>query len=155
MRSDKPTISSLISFRNYTNERFSEDIDLERIELKGTILKDHKIKISDTLSMTVKYPSGEIYNNLKTSNDYTETMISTVTECVDKIYSHQNVFLPKDYTKDELKEFVISLPVGTYKEIEKFVEDMPRLHHEIKFINSIGEERVIVLQTLKDFFHLG
>ena len=138
-----------------TNERFSEDIDLERIELKGTILKDHKIKISDTLSMTVKYPSGEIYNNLKTSNDYTETMISTVTECVDKIYSHQNVVLPKDYTKDELKEFVISLPVGTYKEIEKFVEDMPRLHHEIKFINSIGEERVIVLQTLKDFFHLG
>jgi len=138
-----------------TSERFTQDIDLEKIEIQGTVLTNHKIKITDTLSMTVKYPSGEIYNSLKQINDYTESMVETVIECVDKIYDKQNVFLPKDYQRNDLKEFVLSLPVHVYKEIEKFVENMPRLHHEVKFLNSLGEERVITLQTLKDFFHLG
>jgi hypothetical protein len=138
-----------------TNERFSEEIDLEKIELKGTIVKDQKIRISDTLSMTVRYPSAEIYNNLKSGLDYNDALFETIVECIDKIYDKQNVFLPKDYRREDLKEFVMTLPVNVFNEIELFIQNMPRLHHEITFTNNLGEERVIALQTLKDFFRLG
>ena len=66
-------------------------------------------------------------------------------------------FIPKKKIKNfnELEEFIQDLDVKTFNKIQKFYETIPRLYHELKYTNSLGNERVVRLETLNDFLTLG
>jgi len=78
-----------------------------------------------------------------------------IKECLDKIYDAEEVYLAKECNKQELEEFVDSLNVKTFENIQKFFETMPRLYHKIEYTNSKGTARTIELTTLDDFFTLA
>jgi hypothetical protein len=56
---------------------------------------------------------------------------------------------------EEVDEFVNNLDVATYDKIREFFNTLPKMKYEIKYTNKKGNERVIELNKLSDFFTLG
>ena len=66
-----------------------------------------------------------------------------------------NVYVAADASAEELDEFLQSLDVKTFTKIQKYFSTLPKLHYEVKYVNSLGNERTITLSSLNDFFSLG
>ena len=74
---------------------------------------------------------------------------------IEKIYDADNVYNVSDYSEEELDEFLATLDVSSFKEVQKFLETMPKLKYETSYTNSLGNEKKVLLQNLNDFFMLG
>ena len=76
-----------------------------------------------------------------------------IASCIDKIYNDEEVWVAEDVTKKELIGFLEQMNSIQFKEIEKFFETMPKLSHEVKFVNpNTGKENTVVLEGLASFF---
>ena len=127
-------------------------------EIKVQRAKDHtnKIKLDDSLMMEMKYPSLEqfVKNNFNMSDDSNiNQSFELIASCVDKIYNEEEVWVAADVTKKELVEFLEQMNSIQFKQIEKFFETMPKLSHEITFVNPKTKvESTVVLEGLSSFF---
>ena len=130
-------------------------IDLDAIKVQKD--PEHKldIKLDDTLTMRMKYPSlGEfVKNNFDVDNIGVTESFDMITACVDQVYNEEESWTSSDCTKKELTEFIEQLSSKQFKEIEKFFETMPKLSHKVKVINpNTKVENEIVLEGLASFF---
>ena len=132
-------------------------IDLDEIKVKKNRKHKDVIKLDDTLSMKLKYPSMQQFvdNNFEVSgtNDTVDKSLSMITNCIDMIYNEEESWDATESSKDELTEFIEQLNTKQFKEIEKFFETMPKLSHKIKVKNPKTEvESEVVLEGLAAFF---
>lgn len=120
--------------------------------------KDHnkKIHVDDSIMMEMKYPSLEqfIKSNFDLSSENTmEQSFDLVAECIDKIYTEDEVWSASDVTKKELIDFLDQMNSTQFKQIERFFETMPKLSHAIKVKNpNTKVESEVVLEGLSSFF---
>jgi len=130
-------------------------IDLDAIKVQKD--PEHKldIKLDDTLTMRMKYPSLSefIKNNFDVDNIGVSESFDMITACVDQVYNEEESWASSDCTKKELTEFIEQLSSKQFKEIEKFFETMPKLSHTVKVVNpNTKVENEIVLEGLASFF---
>jgi hypothetical protein len=127
-------------------------------EIKIEVSEDHSrdIKLDDTLTMRMKYPSMNefIKNNFNSDGGVSvDDSFDLITSCIEQIYSEEESWSAKDCTKKELSEFLEQLNSKQFKEIEKFFETMPKLSHIIQLKNpNTGVESEVVLEGLSAFF---
>jgi hypothetical protein len=120
--------------------------------------EDHKksIKVDNSISMDMKYPSLDqfIKNNFDLSkNSNIEQSFDLIADCVDKIYTEDEVWASGDVTKKEISDFLDQMNSSQFKEIEKFFETMPKLSHTVKVSNPVTNvESEVVLEGLSSFF---
>jgi glutamyl/glutaminyl-tRNA synthetase len=132
-------------------------IDIDSIKVKKN--KDHKniVKLDDTYSMKLKYPSFDqfIDNNFEvsgTSSDVSKSL-DMITSCIEMVYNEEESWEASDCSKKELTEFVDQLNSKQFKEIENFFTTMPKLSHLITVKNpNTGVESEVVLEGLASFF---
>ena len=115
------------------------------------------IKLDDTLSMRLKYPSLEqfIDSNFETSSEQSEVgkSLDMVKACIDIIYDAEESWSAKDCTKKELEEFLDQLNTKQFKEIENFFVTMPKLSHKVTVVNpNTKVKSEVVLEGLASFF---
>ena len=134
------------------------EIDIDSIKVQKD--KNHKdtIKLDDTLSMKMKYPSLDqfVENNFElseTNNNDVNKSLNVITSCIDMIYNEEESWSSADCTKKELQEFVEQLNTKQFKEIEEFFSSMPKLSHTVKVKNpNTKVESEVVLEGLASFF---
>lgn len=121
--------------------------------------KDHSniIKLDDTLSMKMKYPSLEqfVENNFETNEDVSDVnkSLSMIISCIDVVYDQEESWSTSDCSKKELEDFVEQMNTKQFKEIENFFVTMPKLSHTIKVKNpNTKVESEVVLEGLASFF---
>ena len=125
-------------------------------EIKVKKDKDHTtdIKIDDTYTMRMKYPSLEqfVNENFSFSADVDSTF-EIVASCIDVVFSEDEAWEAKDCTKKELVAFVEQFNSAQFKEVEKFFDTMPKLSHTITVTNpNTGVENEVTLEGLSSFF---
>jgi hypothetical protein len=133
------------------------EIDIDTIKVQKD--KKHKniIKLDDTLSMKLKYPSLDqfVENNFEyndETNDVNKSM-TMIASCIEMVYDSEESWNASDCTKKELEEFIEQLNSKQFKEIEEFFTTMPKLSHTIKVKNpNTGVESEVVLEGLASFF---
>lgn len=125
------------------------------------MLKDKKhkniIKLDDTLSLKLKYPSMNqfVENNFETSESTSEIdrSLDMIITCVDTVFDEEESWSASDCTKKELREFIEQLNSKQFKDIESFFTTMPKLSHTIKVKNPKTKvESEVVLEGLASFF---
>ncbi len=127
-------------------------------EIKVHIDKEHSqdIKLDDTYTMRMKYPSLNefVKTNLSTGGDLAiDDTFDLIASCVDQVYSEEESWAGSDCTKKELTEFVEQLNTKQFKEVENFFDTMPKLSHTVKVINpNTNVENEVVLEGLQSFF---
>jgi uncharacterized protein (DUF885 family) len=72
--------------------------------------------------------------------------------CLDKIASEDEVYNFKDYTEEEIDDFMNNLNSQVIAQIQQFFETMPRLRHELKYVNKNGDKKTFVIEGLRTFF---
>jgi hypothetical protein len=131
-------------------------INVDDIKVQKNPEHNKQIKVDNTIMMEMRYPSLDqfIKNNFDFTADNTmEQSFELVSECIDKIYTEDEVWSSSDVTKKEMIEFLDQMNSSQFKQIEKFFETMPRLSHTIKVTNpNTKVESEVVLEGLSSFF---
>lgn len=131
-------------------------INIDDIKVQKREGHTKQIKLDDNLMMEMKYPSLEqfIKSNFDMSDEANmDKSFELVAMCIDKIYNEDEVWSAADCTKKEIVDFLEQMNTVQFKQIEKFFETMPKLSHEITFINPKTKvESTVVLEGLSSFF---
>lgn len=143
---------SEMAFKDLEDEKtYNFKVDLDKIEL--TINPEHtnKVKVTDDITIVLKYPKISLMNDFNENTTATEVSNSLLLHSVDKIYDNETVY--EDYTMEELSQFIESLPITASEQFNRFFDTMPKLYHKLEYVNEKGNERSIELTSLQDFFN--
>ena len=131
-------------------------IDIDSIKVAKNENHNTKISVDDSITMEMKYPFLDqfIKSNFDFSDDTTmDQSFDLIANCIDKIYTEEEVWSASDVTKKEMVEFLEQMNTQQFKEIEKFFETMPKLTHEVQLKNpNTGVESTVKLEGLANFF---
>jgi len=131
-------------------------IDIDEIKVKKVDGHTNKIKLDENLVLEMKYPSLDqfIKSNFNFDDDTSiDQSFELIASCVDKIYNEEEVWSSSDVTKKELLDFLEQMNSVQFKDVEKFFLTMPKLSHEVTFVNPKTEvESTVVLEGLSSFF---
>ena len=127
---------------------------IDEIQVKKDKKHSTDIKLDDTYTVRMKYPSLEqfVNENFSFSADVDSTF-EVVASCIDIVFSEDEAWEAKDCTKEELVTFIEQFNSVQFKEVEKFFETMPKLSHTITVTNpNTGVENEVTLEGLSSFF---
>ena len=131
-------------------------IDLDDIQVVKNDEHDNKIKLDNNLMMELKYPSLDQFIKNNFEFDEKNAMAQSfelIAQCIDKIYTEEEVWASADCTKKEMKDFLEQMNSNQFKEIEKFFETMPKLSHSVSVTNpNTKVKSEVVLEGLASFF---
>ena len=133
------------------------EIAIDDIKVQKDPAHTNIIKLDDSLSMKLKYPSLEqfVENNFEVSDDNSDVdkSLAMIITCIDTVYDAEESWSAADCTKKELQEFVEQMNTKQFKEIENFFVTMPKLSHTIKVKNpNTKVVNDVVLEGLASFF---
>jgi len=126
-------------------------------EIKVITSDDHTtdIKVDETLSIRMKYPSMDefIKNNFDASDMDIDDTFKLIASCIEQVYSEEESWSASDCTNKELVDFIDQLGSKQFKEVENFFATMPKLSHTLKVVNPKTKvENEILLEGLQSFF---
>ena len=131
-------------------------IDLDDIQVQKTEGHTNKIKLDGNIMIEMKYPSLNEF--IKSNFDFKDgsqmdQSFELIAQCIDKIYTEDEVWAAEDCTKKEINEFLESMNSSRFKGIEEFFTTMPKLSHTVKVKNPKTKvESDILLEGLASFF---
>lgn len=144
-----------LSFKDLEDERvYDIDVDLDQVIVRRQENHTNKIKVDEDTGITLRYPSLETYSKLNLEN-VDKLAIDAVAWCIESVYDNETVYTRTEFTEQELVEFIEDLDVITLQKIVDFFKTMPKLYYKISYKNAMGNERVVELDSLVDFFMLG
>jgi len=145
-----------VSYRDLDDDQIYDfDVDLNKIEIKYPEKIEEKIEVTPTSGLVMKYPDAEIYDDkifLKSEGE--ETFYRLVIRCIDQIYDGENVYQAKDFKEDDLLEFIELMDIKSFEKIREFMTNLPTLYYKLEYKNATGEDKIIEMKTLSDFFTL-
>lgn len=137
---------------NEDNKTYDFELDLHTVEVKFPEKINNNIKLTETSGLLMQYPTASLYDDKEFLNIDKDYMFELILKCLDKIYDGDSIYEAKDYKKQDLTEFLENLNIKTFEDIKEFLLNMPKLYHEIKYKNSLNNDRKIILSELSDFF---
>jgi len=129
-------------------------IDLTTLTVEKDPSHTNKIGLFSDVGVIMKYPTVDVVNRLQ-NIDQTDMdeVFSLVIDCIDSIYTSDEMFSTKDQTKAELMEFLNNLTSDQFAKIQAFFETMPKLQHTIDYTCPVcNKEHHKVLEGLNSFF---
>lgn len=136
-------------------QEYKFQIDLEEVKVVKPKEVSNKIQINDELGIIMSYPNASIIDEMGDFENEVDILNFFISKCMSQIYDEDNVYEVSEQTEEEVKEFIDSLDVKTFDKIREFFDASPKLEYVIEYKNSLGNDRRIVLDTLRDFFILG
>jgi transcription elongation factor Elf1 len=133
-------------------EKQETKLDLTQVKVDVPSNHDININLGNGLLMELQDPTLE--NNLRLNEDATiDDILLLITKCIRNIWRGEEVFNAKDYTSEELLEFVENLSPKNLESIEQFFRTIPTLRHPVPFkCEKCGADNVAVLEGLQSFF---
>ena len=129
----------------------SVEINLEEVKVDKDKASSPKIMLDDKIGIKMKYPDINAISLTGTSSE--AAGMDIVKDCVDMIFSGEDVWERNTISDEELDEFIDSLNSQQFKLIKDFFDNMPTLKHTVKYkCETCKEEKETTLQGLNSFF---
>ena len=129
-------------------------IDLNVLEIEPNKQEGHtnKIEITEKMGIVMKYPTFEILKKFNEESQ-ADSIIKMTTSCIDYVYDADSIYYAKDFTENELVEFIESMQAKDLEKIKTFFDTMPKIKKDIDFkCNKCGHEEKIELEGIQNFF---
>ena len=139
---------------NEDNTDYDFDIDLNNVTVVFPLNQEKIIKLTETSGIVMKYPEASLYEDKEFLNSGEEAFYQLVLRCIEKFYDADNVYETKNYTMQEISDYIDNLDVKTFDKVREFIVDQPKLNYTIDYKNKLGNIRKIELTSLTDFFTL-
>tara|TARA_S200000501_G_scaffold372177_1_gene416687 strand:- start:8356 stop:9081 length:726 start_codon:yes stop_codon:yes gene_type:complete len=133
-------------------------VDIDSIKIQKDKSHTNVVKLDDSLSLKLKYPSMEQFvstnfESAEENNSEIKTTLDMIISCIDTIFNEEESWPASESTKKELEEFLDQLNTKQFKMIEDFFATMPKLTHTLKVKNpKTNVESNVKLEGLASFF---
>ena len=153
-RSIGESIELVVTCPDDGETKVNTTIYIDEIEVKKNKEHNTDVKIDDTYTMRMKYPSlDEFIDENFNFEGQSDNSFDIIASCIDMVFSEEEAWEAKDCTKKELIEFVEQMNSAQFKEIEKFFDTMPQLSHQIEVVNPKTKVKsTVTLEGLASFF---
>ncbi len=134
------------------DDKQTVDYSLKIDDVKPDLNKkfERKIEFQKDYGVIMKVPTIKHISNKKTLLDLSYGLVR---DCIDQIYSGDEVFESADLSQKELDEYVNHLTTRQFNMIRKYFESLPVVSHLIKYKNpKSGKDFTMTLQGASDFF---
>jgi len=144
-----------VSYKDNEDEKvYNFTVDLDKVETRIPKI-EKKIPITPTAGIILRYPSAALYGDAAYSKlERDEAFFKLVASCVEFVYDGERVYERKDFTEEELLDFIDRLEISVFERVKEFMLNLPSLYYKIEYKNANGNDRTIELVTLSDFFTL-
>jgi len=137
----------------HTNEI---SVDLEDVKIDVQNKNNNMIKLNDTWTLKMKYPNYmSVLHDEKVMNNEsaTDSIMAMVANCLDALMSEDENIKFADESSDTVNDFIDNLNAAQFEQVEKFIQDMPQLKHNVNFTcESCQTENEVTLKGMNDFF---
>lgn len=132
----------------------TNDITIKIDDVKIDMPKvNNTIQLTDEISLRMKWPDYKTLMDLDTDAGVTDQTFDMVIKSLDAVLTEDEQMLFEDYTKKEIMEFIDGLTTDQFQKVKDFIQEMPRLKHEIHFnCESCNHENNYTLEGIQDFF---
>jgi hypothetical protein len=112
-----------------------------------------EIKITDKLTVKMKYPEfGIIKDSIELDND-TEITFHLLAQCVEYIYDGDQFYYGNETPIEEMVEFVENLNQESFEKLEEYFNSLPKLKEKIEMTCSkCAFHHLIDVEGLESFF---
>jgi hypothetical protein len=139
-----------------TNETLELTIDIDEIQIKRSPDHSKVIKITDTIVLQMRYPTIDNIDSIDADgegeNVSKDKLFDLMVECIESVVDGDNVYKLKDFSKEEVNEFLDSLTSEIVVKINTFFNTMPVMRYEKKYTNKDGVQKTFVAEGLETFF---
>jgi len=145
-----------VSYRdNEDNEIYDFEIDLNSIEVKFPENVNKNIKVNEDVAIVMRYPAAALFDDKEYFKSGDQAYYELILRCIDKIVDGDNVYSASDYSHADIEQFLDDCGVTVFEKIQAFINNSPKLYHSVEYKNKPGNDRVIEMTSLTDFFTLG
>ena len=137
------------------NKNYDFAINLDEINVKFPENVNDTIIVNDQYTLKLKYANLKVVDSFIEKETDTERVYKILYNCLDKLYEGEKEYDFSQCSLEEVVAFVDSLDVNTFNFIQKFIDNQPKLYHELDYTDSNNKKKKIKLDKLKDFFTLG
>lgn len=128
-------------------------IDLRQVAVETPDGHDPKIPLFDDVGVVMKYPSLSTLKALDEATDDIDAMFEITADCIDYIYTSEELFYSREQSREELLQFVNNLTAEQFNKLENFFRTMPRLRQYVKYTCPVcNKEHNKYLEGLSSFF---
>lgn len=135
-------------------EQVKFELNLESVEVKFNPEHKSKFMLYNDIGVQMNYPNFDSMVKLeeiaKGEVNADQMVFDMFIDCIDTVFDDKQVY--KDFTKEQLTDFVLNLPATSMEGVNSFFNTMPVLEHTIKLRKKDGSTEDVVLRGLKDFF---
>ena len=119
----KMTCNNILDTGERCGNVFEADMDVGKVETYQEVKVSDTIKLDTHRGVKMKYPSYSALRRMEKNEIDQKTNL--IIKSIEHIYDKDGVYPAKDYTPEELKEFVEGLTEKNYKQLEAFVDNSP------------------------------
>lgn len=131
------------------------NLNLEEVEVIRPDGHDKKVELDQTSGMVMKYPGFNqfIDAQIMQKEQTTQEVFDVIVDCVEQIYSGDDVYDAKTTPRKEIAEYLDSLTSKQFEAVQKFFETMPKVSHTFTLTNpKTGVDSEYTIEGLSNFF---
>ena len=127
--------------------------NLLEIGVKNINLTDGLIKLTESISIKMKYPEYSIMDKLASLDSSSDGIFELVAACVEYIMYGDNFYYGHETSGEEIIEFLETLTTQQFAKIEEFFDTLPSIEKIVDIkCPKCGFDHHIEIRGLDDFF---
>jgi len=126
------------------------EVDLETVNVKNLENRSSKIKITDELYFEMKEPDIDVISSIE---ETTEGILKFICRMVTRVYYGEETIEVSPADVSDVLGIVEQLTTEQFKDLENYVQNIPKLHKEVDYVcKHCGTENKVLMEGLTDFF---
>jgi hypothetical protein len=116
---------------------------------------NHKdvIKLTDKITIKLKYPEFSLVERLKKKNSAVEIAFEVVADSIENIFDGEQYYYASETPREELMEFIESLNQEQFSKLEEFFEHLPKMNKKVELkCGKCGFDHTFDMEGLESFF---
>ena len=132
-----------------------ETVNLDLKNIRVQKYDDHSdILILDKesgIKVKMKYPEYKHVSILKNNSDF-ETLLDVLINCTEMVIHKEEIYLMKDFTNSEKKEFFLNFNLSHMEIVRKFFDTMPKICYDLEWTCSkCGKKESHTIEGVQSF----
>jgi hypothetical protein len=127
-----------------------DDIDVVRSEKHSKV-----VKVTDDIALSMKYPTIDFIRSLQQDDEAVSqenAIFELMKGCIEAVVEGDKVYKLKDFTEEEIGDFLDSLNSTVIGNVKDFFDTIPKMRYETKYRLKDGTEKTFVAEGTETFF---
>ncbi len=135
-----------------TTDKVNLILNTDNVKMVYNENHNKMISLDSNVHIMMRYPSINELSTLIKNKSNIDSMLRIMISCIDQVIEGDSVYKIKDFSEEEVFEFINSFTSSHIDSIKNFFDTMPTLRCEIPYVNSKGDDKTFIIEGIESFF---